>query len=381
MEIIIGKRVLFVLLALCVCALSSANENDMSEFSASHSQPGYRVMGLSEFFEDLEEIYPSNRATAQDVPSMVFNPSILSGRPQQYDVGERWLELPLSCAYGEDIYPGGLTVSLESYSDFGGHNTNPHSGKPAGKIIWKGQTSGDYMPSSSGTETSAYLSFNVTVSDQESGEKLKIVFPEYAGEVLAEFSSYCDFSDLPLGVVEISYPLLFRLEFPVGLVRLSDTLSNNGKAEMIIERASNSHGNHAGYASATTEGNLEALINSYGACPANAQLPMGQTRTLTVTGASLPYGGKYDIYLNWQGSHLNHRAGEDIDVGLSAIAGNSSLLECLNDAIDDSGFVMPVSSESLSVDPSTGQVIANGNHVHLWSGEVTNFPQDQSPEE
>lgn len=322
---------------------------------------------------------------ANDQGTIALPPSVLSGRPQQYTLGDRFVAIPLSCSTCDDEdnctwYPIEIDAALTNYSSFGGHAANPHDIKPIGRLEWGTQSSGDFTPPPSPETTDPHptLSVTGTPSEQIAETKLKITLPEAAQESLFELSVSCPdiFPDNPV----FDWTVVIRTRTDVPLQRLINIDSANGKGRLVIERSSNSHGQDAGYASSATASSLQILADSYGFCPINASLPEGEQSALTITGVALPEGGLYDIYLNWMKPHRNHRAGEDTDIGLSPILSDEERLECLNDAVADAGLTMPVSSEALVEDPETGDVYATGNHIHLWSSESTPYPQDLTPE-
>lgn len=65
-------------------------------------------------------------------------------------------------------------------------------------------------------------------------------------------------------------------------------------------------------------------------------------------GASLQYGGLFDINKDWQSPHCGHRNGRDIDISLSTFNNGSAYLlkKVLAERIIDSGFRTPVLKES-----------------------------------
>lgn len=77
-------------------------------------------------------------------------------------------------------------------------------------------------------------------------------------------------------------------------------------------------------------------------------------------GASLQYGGLFDINKNFNIPHCNHRDGNNIDIGMSRFASSaykSSLLQALEEAFINNGFSFPVSYES------PGDVTSNHWHA------------------
>lgn len=324
-------------------------------------------------------------AQANGQGTITLPPSVLTGRPQQYTLGERFVAIPFGCGTCDDDdnctwYPVEIDAALTNHSSFGGHGANPHDIKPIGRLEWGALSSGDFTPPPSPETTDPHptLSVTGTPSEQMAETKLKITLPETAQESLLELSVSCPdiFPDIPV----FDWTVVVRTQMDVPLERLSSIDSANGKGRLAIERSSNSHGQDAGYASSTTASSLQILVDSYGLCPVNASLPDGEWSVLTITGAALPDGALYDIYLDWMKPHRNHRAGEDTDIGLSPILSDEERLECLDDAVADAGLTMPVSSEALIEDPDTGDVYATGNHIHLWSSESTPYPQDLTPE-
>ena len=339
---------------------------------------------------DQEYLIKANSQTY--VGPIEIKPSVLSGRPQQHTIGERFVEPKLTCASCTPVDNGdfdcvyhdiNLTVTLELYSGYGGHEDRIHDERPLGVLKYGHLEDGDIAPDQdpSQTQTEAQLTVVVTANDQytpnyeEAGAGISVYFPEAAQEVMYEMTYNCpDF-----GEETYTIPILFRASTKDNLVRLEDYESNNQKARLLIERLNNSHGDSAGYATSTVDQNLQDIVDEYGGCPVNANLPEGQYAHLVITGASLPPGGKYDIYRNWKGPHLNHRSGEDIDIGLALISSDSDRLTCFKEAIDSSGMEMPVSAESIVLDPVTGEVVTNGSsHVHLWSLETNFFGLDQT---
>jgi len=129
---------------------------------------------------------------------------------------------------------------------------------------------------------------------------------------------------------------------------------------------------------------LQELVEAYGDCSDIAQLPDGEDSTLIITGASLPYGGLYDINKNWTNAHKNHRAGEDADIGLTSLKSDQEKLACLYNAIQTvAALQMPVPNETIYQDESGTTTVGTdnaGTHVHLWSGEATSYEQDLSTE-
>lgn len=83
-------------------------------------------------------------------------------------------------------------------------------------------------------------------------------------------------------------------------------------------------------------------------------------------GASLQFGGLFDIDRDWDISHKRHRQGVDIDIGMSLLKAHthtSELMDILDQALRDYGFIFDVRAESILAYPS--EVVQTYFHWHV----------------
>lgn len=85
-------------------------------------------------------------------------------------------------------------------------------------------------------------------------------------------------------------------------------------------------------------------------------VPTGSIVRPKSEGASLKYGGLFDVNKNFINPHCTHREGTDIDIGMSlfnASSYSSDLKNALEGALLDAGFTFPVPIERPAYLPST----------------------------
>lgn len=127
-----------------------------------------------------------------------------------------------------------------------------------------------------------------------------------------------------------------------------------------------------GYATSNNHARLIEVVENYSLCATHTST---DSYPLVTEGLSIRYGGHYDINRNFAGSHRNHRAGEDVDIGFSALS--QAERNCLYLAYQDI-YTTPVPGESLVLDEDGNAVPVEATHVHLWSGATHKYPRDQT---
>ncbi len=70
---------------------------------------------------------------------------------------------------------------------------------------------------------------------------------------------------------------------------------------------------------------------------------------------SLPYGGKFDVFNNWRGSHASHRIGTNADIGFTGVDENGN---CIN--LNKSDLREIITSNSSKAP------IKEGDHYHIF---------------
>lgn len=116
---------------------------------------------------------------------MTFPPSVLGGRPQQYTIGTNyWIDSAVRvCSEGdgantEQTDTNDLTVG----SDYGGHASLPHTGKPVGVLIQDSQMDGYVSPPNGGQATgtahtvlqipAGSLTYPISINFPEAAQKI-----------------------------------------------------------------------------------------------------------------------------------------------------------------------------------------------------------------
>jgi len=121
-----------------------------------------------------------------------------------------------------------------------------------------------------------------------------------------------------------------------------------------------SHPNDGFYGTQNLKDHLTTAIQSYKANSVFAQnIPAGSVVGLSSEGASLIWGGVFDINRNWGSPHCGHRLGDTIDISTSPFNASPysvTLKRQLKDALAKKQFRWPVRYESPQ-DP-------NSNHWH-----------------
>lgn len=131
------------------------------------------------------------------------------------------------------------------------------------------------------------------------------------------------------------------------LAYVPDLIDQSGLSDIIFSNITSHPGNGTYMTYAAGNFLVDALID-YNINAATAGVPAGSIVKPKSEGASLQYGGLFDIYKNFSTPHCNHRSGRNIDIGMSAFASNpyrTILLTTLKEAFLNAGFSFPVSYE------------------------------------
>lgn len=125
-----------------------------------------------------------------------------------------------------------------------------------------------------------------------------------AGEISLQTSAI-GLDENPISVAET----IFRVKEP-GLVALVDTYP--------IGIGAVSHPSVGGHGSPILHEKLKKAGKYYLDSFNASDIPEREFRTINSGGASLPWGGLFDINQNWNQPHCSHRQGNEIDFGLSS---------------------------------------------------------------
>lgn len=97
-------------------------------------------------------------------------------------------------------------------------------------------------------------------------------------------------------------------------------------------------------------------------------IPQSAITAINSEGASLYWGGRFDFNGNWKGSHVCHREGEEMDIGLSNFIGafGAEKRELLNNYLTEIGerFYYPVAHESPNPVPNDEEPVTHW-HIRL----------------
>lgn len=283
---------------------------------------------------------------------------------------------------------GTITVEWELQPGSKGHATAHVATQPSLKLTYNGETPQEtghnQTPASA---TNGNVTFNVSAADSlaayqsyyagSTSPAVSVYLPQSTQTASVSFTdAHCDYA---LGddtsSVYTSGSIGFNVEMLVGLERVENITSLNGNSTLTVQRTgtpSNSHGNDAGYATSNNHARLIEVVENYSLCATHTST---DSYPLVTEGLSIRYGGHYDINRNFAGSHRNHRAGEDVDIGFSALS--QAERNCLYLAYQDI-YTTPVPGESLVLDEDGNAVPVEATHVHLWSGATHKYPRDQT---
>jgi hypothetical protein len=219
------------------------------------------------------------------------------------------------------------------------------------------------------------VSISVPVPAEKFSEMLVITLPETAEEVKLGISVTCNFPPPPPTTLVAN--LYFKVRMKVPFVRLENMTDVNDVAVLNIERATNSHGESAGYGTSQLRDKLITLNDEIAVCLEN--IAPGVSSNLTVTGASLEHGGLYDFQHTWMDPHKNHRIGVDADIGLTAVNDDQIQLSCFETARVQAKLNAPIISERIVLNRS-GLYVVTGDHdhIHMTTGEQHFYPLDQT---
>ncbi|WP_157684657.1 hypothetical protein [Bdellovibrio bacteriovorus] len=148
-----------------------------------------------------------------------------------------------------------------------------------------------------------------------------------------------------------------------------DLLNMTGNSSLITWNNINSHPGDGYY---MTELAGEALLDALSTYKWHAEnvlsIPPGSIVIPNSEGASLKYGGLFDIFKNYTHTHCTHRLGDDVDIGMALFNSSSykaDLLNTLDAALVAFDYSYPKASESPDASPAEQAVTGYHWHAHF----------------
>ena len=167
-----------------------------------------------------------------------------------------------------------VTFGVEPIANSGGHDHH-NASRPEGELLQSDD-----------------------VTDANGEIKLRFEAPEFAGtHVVAAFCSSCTNTSVTKNI-DVKVPDLVALTADSSVPPRYE-LAGNTSAVGVKHK-----GNH--YFTASAKAYLLRLIDHYNSFA---------WQPVAVNDASIIWGGWFDIYSNWAGSHAEHRIGEEVDLG------------------------------------------------------------------
>lgn len=139
------------------------------------------------------------------------------------------------------------------------------------------------------------------------------------------------------------------------LVYVPDLVDQSGLSDITFNGITSHPGNGTYMTYAAGNFLVDALIDYNNGAAGTYGVPTGSIVKPNSEGASLQYGGLFDINKDFSTPHCRHREGKSLDIGMSLFANSpykTDLLDALEAAFLGQGFAFPFSGERPS-DPSS----------------------------
>lgn len=256
--------------------------------------------------------------------------------------GEQNLNLNVACVllpFNVIVPDCDIRINWLVRSGTGGHVHN--TSRPPGRIrTERGQTGGSITPGPAGQ-----VSGN---SGDDALLGIRYTSPEASGETRVTLRGVATVFGIPVNFGPNT--------FTIG-VEHGDLSRVTSVAGLSIASYSNMHNGHNGHGTSSMNTSLPNIPTNFARQLVQLGTPANQVPTMTISAISLPQGGLFDYQNEWLPPHRTHRVGGEADLALNNVTLTQTQLRALARSVRQSGFSMPVRSES----PAAPGV----NHWHL----------------